>query len=119
MKQSYMEEQQRVILQVTIATNLSKWYGLIGNYEKAIEIANEGIVMCKKFKLGNALPNLLYGVAWNKERLLKLGILSLEDKRECLMYLKQAYYIASAMQLSFMEEFVEQHIATVYNIPID
>jgi len=115
MKQSYMEEEQRAILQVTIANNLSKWCGLTGSHEKAIEIANEGIIICKKFKLGNALPNLLYGVAWNKEQLIKLGVLSPVNKRECFTYLKQAYYIAIAMQLPFMEQFVEKHILTNYS----
>jgi tetratricopeptide (TPR) repeat protein len=119
MKQSYMEEQQRAILLVTIANNLSKWYGLTESHEKAIEIANEGIIMCKKFKLGNALPNLLYSVAWNKEKLIELGVLSPANKSECLMYLKQGYYIASVMQLPFMEQFMEKHITTKYNVPIE
>jgi transcriptional regulator with XRE-family HTH domain len=119
MKQSYMEEQQRVILQVTIASNLSKWYGLTKNHEKAIEIANEGIIMCKKFKLGNALPNLLYSIAWNKEQLIELGVLSPVNKRECLTNLKQGYYMASAMQLPYMEQFLEKHITTNYNVPIE
>jgi len=118
MKQSYMEEQQSVILQVTIVNNLSKWYGLTGSHDKAIEIANEGIIMCKKFKLGNALPNLLYSVAWNKEQLMEMGVLSPENMRECLIFLKQAYYIASAMQLSFIEKFIKDHIITYYNVPV-
>ncbi len=115
MKQSYMEEEQRVILQVAIATNLSKWYGLTGNHEKAIEIAYEGIMFCKKYKLGNALPNLLYGVAWNKEQLIEMGKLSPEVKRECFNYLKQAYYISSAMQYAFAEQFTLKHINSNYN----
>lgn len=115
MKKSYMEEQQRVILLVTIATNLSKWYGLIGGYQKAIEIAEEGILVCKEFKLGNALPNLLYGVAWNKEQLIDQGVLPPAYKKECLMYLKQGYYIASAMQMPFAVKFTLQHIIENYN----
>jgi transcriptional regulator with XRE-family HTH domain len=118
MKQSYMEENQRIAFQVTIANNLSKWYGLVGNHEKAIEIANEGIMICKKFKLGNALPNLLYGVAWNKEQLINMGVLSPENRGECLAYLKRAYYIASAMQLSFVEQFIKEHITTNYSVSI-
>jgi tetratricopeptide (TPR) repeat protein len=114
MKKSYMEEQQRVLLQVIIANNLSKWYGLTGKHEEAIEIANEGILICKKNKLGSALPNLLYGVAWNKEQLIKAGVLSTYNNTECLKYLKQAYYIASSMQLSFMEHFIQKHISSQY-----
>ncbi|MBP1757093.1 MAG: hypothetical protein H6Q59_3491, partial [Firmicutes bacterium] len=117
-KQSYMEEQLRAILQVTIANNLSKWYGLVGNHEKAIKIAYEGIQICKKSKLGNALPNLLYGIAWNNEQLIEMGELSPEYKKECLHNLKQAYYIASAMQLTFVEQFIMDHMAKVYSYTI-
>lgn len=115
MNQSYMEELQRVTFKVTIANNLSKWYGLVGSHDKAIEIANEGIMMCKKYNLGNALPNLLYGIAWNKEQLIDKGVLLPVNNRECLKYLKQAYYIASAMQLTFVENFIYEHISVKYN----
>jgi len=115
MKQSYMEEQQRAILQVTISNNLSKWYGSTGSHEMAIEIANEGIIMCKKFKLGNALPNLLYSIAWNKEQLIEQGALSPEHKIECLTYLNKAYYIATTMQLTFVEQFIKDHITMNYS----
>lgn len=118
LKQSYMEEQQRAILQATIACNLSKSYGLILNHKKAIEIANEGINICKRFKLGNVLPNLLYNIAWNKEKLVDMGVLLPNCKIECLLYLKQAYYIASAMQLSLIGQLINEHIAASYDAPI-
>ena len=114
LKQSYMEESQRAILQVTITSNLSKIYGIILNHEKAIEIAHEGISICKKFRLGNVLPYLLYNIAWNKEKLINMGVL-LINKNECLSYLKQAYYIASAMQLSYVGELIKEHITTGYD----
>ena len=91
---------------------------------KAIETALEGIEICKRFKIGNALPILLYNYVWNKEKLIEKGVLSPENKRECINYLIQAYYIASAMQQSYMEEFIKSynyvlrcciHLA-VYNI---
>ncbi len=115
MKQSYMEEQQRSILQVTIANNLSKWYGLINEHEKAIEVANEGIVICKNNKLGNALPNLLYGVAWNMEQLIDKGVLPGNKRTESLQFLRQAVFIASAMRLTFAEQFVREHIMRNYH----
>lgn len=114
LKQSYMEKLQRAILQVTIACNLSKIYGIIPDHEKAIEIAYEGINICKIFKLGNVLPYLLYNIAWNKEKLINMGVLSI-CKNECLNYLKQAYYIASAMQLSFVSELIKEHIISGYD----
>lgn len=115
MKQSYMEEQQRAILQITITTNLSKGYGLIKDHEKAIEMVSEGIALCRQYKLGNALPNLLYNIAWNKEQLIEMGELSPENKKECLSCLKQAYYIASATQQPFAANFILQHITASYH----
>jgi AMMECR1 domain-containing protein len=114
MKESYMEEEQRAIFMVSIATNLSKWYGLTNNNEKAIEIINEGIKNCKKYKLGNALPHLLYGLAWNKEQLIEKGVLPPDYMFECLTELKQAYYIASSMQLSYIEKLIAEHINSKY-----
>ncbi len=119
MHHSYMDEEQRAILQVTIVNNLSKWYGLIGNHKAAINMANEGITICKKNKLGNALPNLLYGLAWNMEQLIKIGALPQSNKKECLVYLKQAYYIAASMRLTFAEQFVKKHISKNYSISIE
>jgi transcriptional regulator with XRE-family HTH domain len=116
MKQSYMEEQQRAILQITMASNLSKWYGLIKNHEKAIAIAEEGVSLCKKFRLGNALPNLLYGIAWNKEYLIEMGVLPPESRRECLAYFKKSYYIALAMQMPYLAQLIGDHITSNYNL---
>lgn len=110
MNKSYMEEQQRVILQITMASNLSKRYGLVNKHEKAIEIAEDGIQLCKRYKLGNALPNLLYSIAWNIEQLIELGVLPDKSLTKCFDYLHQAYYIAAAMQISYMEQFILKHI---------
>lgn len=114
-KQSYMEEQLSALNQITMANNLSKWYGLAGQHEKAIEMAKEGIALCKRFQLGNVLPILIYSIAWNKEELIKSGVLTPKDRRECFLLLKQAYYLASAMQISFTEKFMLDYINENYN----
>lgn len=114
MKQSYMDEQQRVLFQVTIANNMSKWYGLTYSYESAIAIANEGIEICRRFRLGNTLPNLIYCVVWCKEQLIDQGVMPQDFKRECLNSLLSAYYLASAMQQPFIAQFLEKHINANY-----
>lgn len=119
LKLSYMDEEQRVIMQVVVLSNLSKWYGLIEKHEKAIETAIEGIEISKKFKIGNALPTLLYGHAWNKEQLIDKGVLSPENKRECISYLKKAYYIASALQQSYAVKFIHKHMMSYYDTKLD
>jgi tetratricopeptide (TPR) repeat protein len=114
LKQSYMEDLQRATIQTIILNNLSKCHGLIGNHEKAIEIAKEGISISKTYKLGNVLSNMLYNISWNLEQLIKKGLLPQDKKQDCLSYLEQAYYIASAMQQPFIEKFIENHLKTNY-----
>ncbi|NLO08982.1 MAG: helix-turn-helix domain-containing protein [Clostridiales bacterium] len=116
LKQSYIDREQRAILQVVITSNLSKWYGQIEEHQKAIETAYEGIEICKEFKIGNVLPHLLYNYAWIMEQLIEKGEQSPENKRECISYLKQAYYIACAMQQSYMEQFIKGHLAMYHDI---
>jgi transcriptional regulator with XRE-family HTH domain len=120
MNQSYMDEQKRVLMQSTICNNLSKWYGLIDEYEKAIEIAKDGIEICKKHRLGHVLPNLLYSIVWNTEKLIDKGALPPERKKECMVFLKQSYYISCAMQQPFIEQFMLEHINAFYeNVLVD
>lgn len=118
MLQSYMDKQQRVELQVIIINNLSKWYGVIGQYNKAIRISKEGVSLCKEYNLGNVLPILLYNITWNIERLIDKGLLHPEHNKECIDYLKQAYYLSSAMQQPFTEQFIKKHLSKRYNIDL-
>lgn len=110
LKQSYVEDFQRVILQITLLCNLSNWYSSADDFEKSYQYAQEGIKLCRKYKLGNALSHLLYTLAWNKEHLIEVGVLSPELKRECLMDFMQAYYVASAIQATYMEQFILNHV---------
>jgi len=118
LKQSYMDEEQRITMQVIIFNNLSKWYGLIEDHQKAIEATTQGIKICKEYKISSVLPNLLYNYSWNKEQLIDKGVLPPENKRECINFLKQAYYISCAMQYPYGEQFVKQHLIKRYNIKI-
>lgn len=111
----YINEQKSAVFQITILNNLSKWYGLLTNYKKAIEIANEGIYLCKKYKLGNTLTNLLYGVIWNKEQIYK-NYHDSKIEKECIRGLIRIYYIACSMQQSYIQQFIKDHLKTKYDI---
>lgn len=116
LKQSYMEEDQRIKMQITVTSNLSKWYGLNGDHQRAIDTASDGIELCRRFKIGHILPTLLYNYVWNKEKQIEKGVISPENKRECISVLKQAYYIASAMEMSYIEQFIKSHMIMYYDI---
>ncbi len=118
-KQSYMDEQQRAIMLIANSYNLAKWLGLVGEYERSNEIANEGIRLCRKYKLGNVLPLLLFCVAWNKEQLIEAGAMSPELRRECLAERKRAYYIAVAMQNNFIAKTIDENTLTEYQVSFE
>lgn len=115
---SYMEEQQRVIMQLPNISNLSKWQSKIGDYEKSIETALGGIELCRKYRLCSALPHLIYCVAWNKEQLIRMGVQPKENIGECLMDYKKGYYIASVLQQPYMQQFIEQHVIDSFQMTI-
>lgn len=115
-KKSYMDEEFRITMQVIILNNLSKWYGLLGDHQKAIDVSIEGLKLCKEYKISSVLPNLLYSYAWNMEQLIDKGVLSKENKRECINLLKQAYYISCAVQYPYGEQFLKNHLKVQYNI---
>ncbi len=118
LRQSYIDNEQRAIINVVVLYSISKWYGLIGEPQRAIETSSEGIDISKEFKIGNVLPHLIYNYVWNKKQLIDKGELPPENKRECISYLKQAYYIAYAMQQSYMEQFIKSHLAMYYDISV-
>lgn len=115
-KKSYMDEEFRITMQVIILNNLSKWYGLLEDHQKAIDVSLEGLKLCKEYKISSVLPNLLYSSAWNMEQLIDKGVLSKENKRECINLLKQAYYISCAVQYPYGEQFLKNHLKVQYNI---
>lgn len=118
LKQCYIDKEQRDVMQVVVFYNLSKWYGLIGSHKKAIDASIKGIEICKENKIGNLLPHLLYNYAWNKEQLIEKGVVSPENKRECISCFKRAYYIACAMQQSYIEESIKSHVIMYYGITL-
>lgn len=119
LNKSYMDEEQRVLIHAVVLSNLSKWYGLDGKDQKSIDTATEGIELSRRFKIGNALPILLYNCAWSKEQFIEKGVLSPENKRECMVHLKQAYYIACAIQASYLAEFINDHMKMYYDIDLN
>ena len=110
LKLSYMDEQQRVIMQLSNIYNLSKWQSVIGDYEKSTETAQEGIDICRKYKLCSALPQLIYCVAWNNEQLINRGVLPQENVRECIQDFKKGYFLASALQSPYIQGLIEEHL---------
>ncbi len=118
LKLSYMDEQQRILMQLSNIYNLSKWQSVIGEYEKSTETAQEGIELCRKYKLSSALPQLIYCVAFNKEQLIKRGVLPQERLSECIRDFKKGYYIASTLNSPYILQIFEGHVMESFRVSL-
>lgn len=118
LKQSYMDEQQRVLMQLSNIYNLSKWYSVIGEYEKSNDIAAEGIELCRKHRLCSTLPQLIYAIAWNNEQLINMGVLPKDHMRKCFYDFRKGYYLASAFQSNYAQQIIEGHVMESFQIAL-
>jgi transcriptional regulator with XRE-family HTH domain len=116
---SYMDKEQREFSKVGILVNLSKWYGMEDKYKESSDCIIEGIEICRRNRIGGVLPILLYNNAWNKEKLIEKGVLSPDNKTECIKSLRKAYYIASAMQSLYMMKVINNHMMNYYSINLN
>jgi tetratricopeptide (TPR) repeat protein len=118
LKQSYMDEQQRVLMQLSNIYNLSKWLSVIGEYEKSTEVVQEGIELCRKYRYSSALPQLIYCAAYNMEQLINMGVLPQEYMSKCLYEFKKGYFLASAFQSPNIQKVFEKHVMETFQISL-
>lgn len=111
----YMDRKQSSAFQVSIYTNLSKSYSIMENYNKAIEMAQEGIKLCKKEKMGSSLPLLFYNLAWDMKKQIDQEVIGIENLDICSKYLKEGYYIAGAMNQCYIREIIKKYYDTHYS----
>lgn len=97
------------LTEVLILTNLANMYGELGEYQKAIELAEQGITICKEEKVSSALPQLLAEMEWNMEQLLDSGENVKFTKKDCERILRQACYLASALRQYHNLELIKNH----------
>lgn len=115
LNQGYMDKQQYSIIQVSVLTNLSKCLGLTGRHDKAIEVAEEGIKLCRSEKIGSSLALLFYNVAWNIRNKMEKGNAEKEQEVKYYQYLKMSLYISKAMNQNLIKDLVHAHCEQ-YNI---
>lgn len=97
------------LTEVLILTNLANMYGELGEYQKAIELAEQGVTICKEEKVSSALPQLLAEMEWNMEQLLDSGENVKFTKKDCEKILRQACYLASALKQDHNLELIKNH----------
>ncbi len=96
-------------LEILILNNLANMYGELGEYKKAIELAERGIEVCRDEKSSSALPQLLAEMEWNMEQLLEQKSEESFTKHDCERILRQALYIATALNQNHNVELIKNH----------
>lgn len=114
LKQGYMDNSQSAAFEISICTNLSKCYSMLENHEKAIQMAEEGIWISKKEKIGSSLPLLLYALAWDIGKQVEQKAMGKENLSICVESLREAYYIAGAMNQNYIQDVIRKYCDTHY-----
>ena len=95
--------------ELRILDNLANMYGELGEHKKAIKLAEEGILICREEKSAGNLPQLLGEMEWNMEQLLEKKEDVNFSKYDCKKILRQAYYLASALNQNHNLGLIKKH----------
>lgn len=109
-----LPEKERTI-ELLILDNLANMYGQLGEHEKAIKIAQQGIEICKAEKTSGSLPQLLGEMEWNMEQMLEKGEETKFSEKDCEKILRQAYYVASALNQNHNAKLIKEHYEGYFN----
>jgi transcriptional regulator with XRE-family HTH domain len=80
----YIDEQEKAALLSVVLYNLSKYLGLCGFHQEAVEVCDEGIKLCVDSNKLNYLPGLIF----NKAYCLNI----IDSSIDCKSLVYQAYY---------------------------
>ncbi|MCI9136559.1 MAG: helix-turn-helix domain-containing protein [Lachnospiraceae bacterium] len=105
----YRIPEKKRILELFILDNITNMYGELGEHKRAIEIAKQGIKICKEEKTSSVLPQLLGEIEWNMEQMLEKGEETEFSEKDCEKILRQAYYIATALNQNHNAKLIEKH----------
>lgn len=114
MKSGYKAPEKGQTFESMILNNLANMYGELGEHRKAIELARQGIAICRREKSSGNLPDLLGEMEWNMEQLLEKGEEVDFTKEDCEKILRRACYIASALGNDHNGKLMQNHYAEYF-----
>ena len=115
LQNKYVDMQEIIPLRISMLRNYSKSIGDIGEYEKAIKIADEGITLCKTYKIKNVLVPFLIEKEWNLERKFNAEGNLIKNKEACIQLLSQAYHLAIIFDQKSYAASIYQHCSEEFN----
>ena len=104
----YMDEDYYVSRHTYCLDFLSQLMSIQKQHEKSMEYCEEGIEELKKQVILSCVQDLLYDLAWNKERMIQKELLDKKERESCKRQLVQAYYLSVAQGIEHSSERIKE-----------
>ncbi|MBP3594797.1 MAG: helix-turn-helix transcriptional regulator [Lachnospiraceae bacterium] len=100
-EKKYVDEDYYVSRHTLCLVGLSQIMSMTYQHEKSIGYCNEGIAEFKNQRILGIIYDLLFDLAWNKEKMIQKEILEKEERESCKKLLVQAYYMSVAQNMEY------------------
>ena len=100
----YMDEDYYVSRHTYCLDFLSQLMSIQKQHEKSMEYCEEGVEELKKQVILSCVQDLLYDLAWNKEKMIQKEMLDKKERESCKRLLVQAYYLSIAQGIKHDSE---------------
>ena len=95
LNKGYMGPKDSIQLKVMLICCIAKYYGELGEHQRAIEMSRNAIHKAKSNHLITILPNAYGEIAWNMMQQIENGSRDKNDLYLCKRYLRQGYAAAA------------------------
>lgn len=113
-ERDYIEKKYAVFRKMQCSVALSQSMSQIKEHEQALEYCKRGIEEIRNTEQIGVVYNLLYDIVWNKEYLIRKGLLEKEERKSCKKNLIQAYYLSVAQGNSVRSKRIKELCEQLY-----
>lgn len=104
----YMDENFYVWRHKKCFIELSQLMCINQQHKISMEYCREGVKEAKEQRILGSAYNLLYDMAWNKEKMIQKGIIEKKERESCKKLLVQAYYLSISQGMEHSAERVKR-----------
>ena len=110
------------IEELSIAANLSKYYGAVGEYCKSMELCEYVLPKARKYAYAYVLYFILFDIEWNKIKMIETGELDQGELEGCKEHIKGIYYTCRAknnqIDMRNIKNFYEEYFGEAIELSI-
>ena len=107
-ERKYVDENYYVSRHIRCFDSLSQLMCMEQRHETSMEYCREGVEESKKQRILGIVFDLLYDLAWNKEKLIQKELLNKKERESCKRLLVQAYYLCIAQGMEHSAERIKR-----------